>query len=75
VLDRAGVLGRVLFSQDLDLVIEARRRQELGLSFSGLIYAHQLKVTTGQCIFDLELIANFYEPDDLENRVELLPLR
>ena len=55
-------------------VREARRRQDDGESFAGVIDAHQLRITTGQTIRDLELIANVYEPQDLENRVEYLPL-
>ena len=57
VLDRATELGRILFSQDDDLLVEARRRQSKGISFSGLAYAHQLEATIGECVRDLELIA------------------
>jgi hypothetical protein len=75
LLDRATVLGRVLFSQDEDLLSEAARRQYSGETFAGVIYAHQLKVTIGQCINDLELIAQVGEPEEFANRVEYLPLR
>jgi predicted nuclease of predicted toxin-antitoxin system len=74
LLDRAQVLGRALFSQDSDMLEEASRRQLLNEKFSGVIYAHQLRITTGQTVRDLELIAKVYEPVDLENRVEYLPL-
>jgi hypothetical protein len=37
LLDRAGELGRVLFSQDEDLLIEAARRQREGIHFAGVI--------------------------------------
>lgn len=43
LLDRAGQLSRVLFTQDEDLLAEARQRQLQGTSFPGVIYAHQLK--------------------------------
>jgi len=33
LLDRATALGRVLFSQDRDLLIEARRRQAAGIPY------------------------------------------
>lgn len=33
-------------------------------SFGGVIYAPQLVVTIGQCIDDLELIAQCAEPDE-----------
>ncbi len=35
---------------------------------------HQLRITVGQAIRDLELLATVYEPEDMENRVEYLPL-
>jgi hypothetical protein len=74
LLDRAQDLGRAVFSQDDDMLREARRRQQHGERFAGVIYAHQLRITTGQAVRDLELIATVYEPGDLENRVEYLPL-
>jgi predicted nuclease of predicted toxin-antitoxin system len=55
LLDRATALERVLFTRDDDLLREAAQRQEHGLAFAGVIYAHQLKVTIGQCIRDLVL--------------------
>jgi predicted nuclease of predicted toxin-antitoxin system len=74
LLDRAGRLGRVLFSQDEDLLSEAARRQRQGIPFVGLVYAHPLRITDGRAILDLELMASVYEPPDIENRVEYLPL-
>jgi hypothetical protein len=74
LLDRAGELGRILFSQDDDLLAEAELRQREGRTFTGVIYAHQLAITIGQCVKDPELIAKAAEPEDLENRVEFLPL-
>jgi hypothetical protein len=74
LLDRAGELGRVLFSQDDDLLAEAELRQREGRFFVGVIYAHQLAITVGQCVRDLELIAKAVPPDELVNRVEFLPL-
>lgn len=74
LLDRATTLGRIVFTQDEDFLREAHRRQETGEAFAGVIYAHQLHVTIGQCVSDLELIAKVYEPADLANRVEYLPL-
>lgn len=56
-LQRATDLGRILFSQDEDLLREGVRRLRGGGSFSGVIYAHQLRVTIGQMVEDLSLIA------------------
>ncbi len=40
LLDRATALGRVLFSQDDDLLSEAARRQRSREFFAGVIYTH-----------------------------------
>jgi predicted nuclease of predicted toxin-antitoxin system len=74
LLDRAGSLGRILFSEDEDLLVESTRRQRAGIPFHGLIYVHPLRLSIGDCIRDLELIAKTGEPEDMMNRVEILPL-
>jgi hypothetical protein len=73
LLDRATKLTRPLYTQDDDLLAEARRRQTVGETFAGVIYSHQLRSPIGKCIDDLELIAKTFEPDDLKNRVEFVP--
>ena len=75
LLDRVTELGDVLFTQDEDLLREAAQRQESGEAFAGVIYAHQLKVTVGQCVQDLAVLALAGNPEDFANRVEYLPLR
>jgi len=74
LMDRASELRRVLFTRDDDLLAEAARRQREGISFRGVIYAHQLRASIGTCVHDLEIIAKAGEPEDLNNRVEFLPL-
>jgi len=74
LLDRATETGRVLFTRDDDLLREATSRQRQGLAFSGVIYAHQLRVTIGACIRDLEVIAKAGEPEDVASRAHFLPL-
>jgi len=74
LLERATELGRVLFSQDDDLLAEATKRQRSGVHFGGVIYAHQLGITIGQAINDLEILAQAGSPEDFANRVEYLPL-
>lgn len=74
LLDRANELGRVLFSQDADMLRDAKHRQDEGRHFAGLIYAHQLRTSVGQCIEDLELLAKVCQPEDFADRVEFLPL-
>ena len=53
LLDRANDLGRVLFTQDQDFLDEASRRQRARQEFTGIIYAHQMRVTIGQCARNL----------------------
>jgi hypothetical protein len=74
LLTRATSLGRVLFTNDAHHLAEAKRRQQSGESFAGVIYAHQLGITIGQAVEDLELIAQFYQPEDLAGLVQYLPL-
>jgi hypothetical protein len=74
LLDRATALKRVLFSFDRDFLTETMRRQEQGLAFSGLVYAHPLQVSIGACIRDQEIIAKVGRPEDFFNRVQFLPL-
>jgi hypothetical protein len=73
LLDRATSLGRVLFSQDEDLLVIAQQRLQTARHFSGLVYAHQLAISIGQAVRDLELIAKVLDPVDMQNRVEYLP--
>ena len=75
LLDRAGELGRVLFSQDEDLLIEAARRQREGLHFAGVIYAPQMELSVGQFVEELEMLAKAGLPADFVNRVQYLPIR
>ena len=74
LLDRATSLGRVLFSQDADLLREARRRQQAGEHFVGVVYAHQLNITIAGGIADLEIIAKSSNLADCLNHVTFLPL-
>ncbi len=74
LLNRATELGRVLFTQDDDLLAEAVKRQRNGITFAGVIYAHQLRVAIGTCIRELDLIAKALEPEDLKNLIQFLPL-
>ena len=74
LLDRATALRRVLITQDDDLLVEASERQRSSGSFAGVIYAHQLNVTIGGCIADLELIAKASAPEEWVGQVVYLPL-
>lgn len=74
LLERAAELDRVLFTQDDDLLVEATNRQRRGQEFAGVIYAHQLRLSIGGCISDLELASKAGEPTDMASRTLFLPL-
>src|SRR4051812_31573965 len=57
LLIRATQVGRVLVSQDEDLLALAARWQSAGWEFSGLLFASQEGGSIGRYIDDLELIA------------------
>jgi hypothetical protein len=73
ILDRATELQRVIFTQDQDFLEIANFRQQQGIPFAGVIYAHQRNVTLGDCVRDLEIIAKASEPEDLANSLQYLP--
>ena len=74
LLERATELGRVLVSQDDDLLREGVRRLKEHKAFSGVIYSHQLRITIGQMVDDLELIATATTNEEWVGRIEYLPL-
>lgn len=75
ILARATGLGRIVFTQDDDFLAIGRRWQVSGREFSGILYAHQLRITLGQAIADLELVAKIMTAEEMKNRIEFLPLR
>jgi len=75
LLKRATELGRVLVSQDEDLLREGAKWLRERKDFSGIIYAHQLRITVGQMVEDLELIAGATSRNEWWGKIEYLPLR
>jgi hypothetical protein len=74
LLDRSAEVGPVPFTQDDDLLVEATKHQQTGAPFAGVVYAHQLRACSGQCVEDLELIASAAPAEDVANQVVFLPL-
>lgn len=74
LLDRAGELARILFTQDQDLLIEAARRHRASQPFATVIFARQTFVSIGGCVEDLETIAKLLTPAESKNQVIHLPL-
>lgn len=73
LLDRATALGRVLFTQDEDFLAIAHQRITSGPDFAGIVYSHQLAISIGEAIRDLELVAKVLDASEMRNRTEYLP--
>ena len=74
LLDRATLLMRVLFTHDDDLLAEATERQRNGRKFCGVVYAHHMRVSIGQCVKDLEILSKHGDIEDVRNQIVFLPL-
>ena len=74
LLERSTELGRPIFTQDDDFLEIADRWQQAGRHFAGVIYAHQLRVTVGQIVADLQLICEASAAHELYDTVIFLPL-
>ena len=70
VLDRAGELGRVVLTSDADFARIAHERQNAGVHFAGVAKLN----ARSAAVSDLLVLAECYEPADMADRVEYLPL-
>ena len=75
LLARATSLGRLMFSQDQDLLQIASKWQRSRKEFSGVIYSRQTPISIGVLIEDLELLATCCSKEEVANRVTFLPLK
>jgi hypothetical protein len=69
LLNRSTALGRVLFSQDDDLLRIADEWQAAFKNFAGLVYAHQRGLSLGHCVKDLDLIAKCCSLSELKSQI------
>ncbi|MBE7465664.1 MAG: DUF5615 family PIN-like protein [Planctomycetes bacterium] len=74
LIARATQLGRVFVTQDAKALPIVFRMQAQARPFSGFVLAEQSRVNIGILVRDLELMALVYDPSDMANRIELLPL-
>ncbi len=72
LLRRSTELGRILFSQDADLLRLAASFQRLGIEFTDLLYVRQLRLSVGQVVEDLDVAAKVLDPEEIANRIEFL---
>jgi hypothetical protein len=74
LLDISTVSSRVMVTQDIRFRVLAEDWQRTGRSFASLVFAHQRRVSFGEMIRDLEVIAKATDPSFWINRIEQLPL-
>lgn len=74
LLGRCAGLGRILVTFDIGFKAMAEAWPRSGREFGGLIYAHPLRVSIGQLVNDLELIAKATDRSEWFNAIEHLPL-
>jgi predicted nuclease of predicted toxin-antitoxin system len=72
LLRRTRELGRILFSQDEDLIVEAVQCQRTGIPFATVVFTRQLDLSIGRCIADLEALAKAALPEDAEGQIIFL---
>lgn len=74
LLSRSTALGRVMFTFDIRFKAHAEDWQRQEKLFAGLAWGHPMRLTIGQIVLDLELIAKATDPPDWQNIIERLPL-
>jgi predicted nuclease of predicted toxin-antitoxin system len=74
ILERATALERIVFSCDADFLELAADLLTHGQPFAGVVHAHQLQITIGQAVRDLELIARVLTAEEIRNQVIHLPI-
>ena len=72
LLVRSLELGRILFSQDEDLIAEAVRCHRNREPFATIAFARQLELSIGHCISDLETLAKAALPEDAQGQIIFL---
>ena len=74
ILERAGSLSRVVFTQDTDFIVLASQRQATSTPFSGVIFGRHGSMSVRKVIDDLVLICHTLTTEELSNQLIWLPL-
>lgn len=74
LLEHASRSGRPIVTHDIRFQAMAEDWQRQGRPFCGLIFAHPMQVSIGQCVRDLELIAKATDPEDWVSAMIRLPI-
>ena len=74
LLARATGLGRIMVSEDYDLLDIAYRWLSEGRSFTGLAFGRDLNRRIGRAVEDLMLVVECYDQHEVINRIIRIPL-
>ncbi len=74
ILERAGLLSRLVFTQDTDFIVLAAERQALGTPFPGVVFGKHGSMSVRKVIDDLVLICHSLTMEELSNQLIWLPL-
>lgn len=74
LLEHASRLGRPLVTHDIRLNAMAENWQRQGRPFCGVIFGHLMQVSIGQCVRELEIIAQATDPEDWVSAIIRLPM-
>jgi predicted nuclease of predicted toxin-antitoxin system len=74
VLDRAVRLERILVSQDVDHITIGTLYQRTGQMFYGIVFIRKGRISVGQAVDDLEILAHTTSLEEWEFRLEYLPI-
>ena len=75
LLTRATEQGRILVTQDRDLLSLACAWREARESFCGIVYTRQQQLAYSELIEWLELVATVLREDEVRNQVIYVPMR
>jgi hypothetical protein len=75
LLELASSMGLVVVTFDIGFRVMAEDWMRTGREFAGLVFVDSKRVTFGQAVSELELIAKVYELDESRNQVKHVPLR
>jgi len=71
-LKHASELEAVILTHDVDFLRIAHQWQQEGKGHKGILYAHPLDLSPGECIRMVELVTQVLTEEEMENHIEFL---
>jgi len=71
-LERASKLGAVIITHDVDLLKISHHWNQEGKEHQGILYAHPLDLSVGECIRMVELVTQVLTEEEMKNHIEFL---